>query len=503
MPLPSLPSVKTPYRPFFKLAVLAVGTACALPGQAQQSFATFADFEAAALAALNSESLTRLEFTANGWEGCLGQPWRIDAGWARWELTGYTRVLDFDAGMSVHSAQRRAGLDPDRIGGCGAQPSAAATPQQSSITPQSPWANQLTLWLTPQGFLELAEDNNATVAADNGGWTVSFTKTDGTVNYPFSGYFNAELLPERIETRIDNTVFGDMLVEAEFSDYRDFGGVRFPAHLVHKQGGFAVLDLMIDGVTPNTTASAEAPARPGGGPGGPGGGGGGQAPALPTGVSEVGPGIFVSHGAYQGVFVEFDGYSVVIDGLQSDARAAELIAQVKEAIPGKPIRYVITTHNHFDHASGLRAFVAEGATIITHNVNVDFFKEALSSPRTLQNPDPQALPVEVMGVGDMFVLSDETQQIQLHRLVGDTHADDMLIAYLPSIKAVVEADILQHWIGAQFGGNYEGGHPFLHLLADELDRLGLDYTQFIPVHRPPQPPFQGKAELMTAIGRTE
>lgn len=485
------------HRSLYRAMVLAAGAGLTFPAAAQQNFANFAEFEAAARAALQSQGLARLEFTASGWEACLGQPWRIDAGWARWELTGYRRVLDFDAGLSLHSTQRRAGLDPERIGGCGAQPNAAAAPQQGSITPQSPWANQLTLWLTPQGVLELAASNNATVASAGEGWTVTFSKMDGDVSYPFSAHFNAALLPERVETRIDNTVYGDMLVEAEFSDYRDFGGVMFPAHLVHKQGGYAVLDLSVDGVTPNTTASAEAPARPVGGPGG-----GGQAPAMPTGVVEVGPGIFVSHGAYQGVFVEFDGYSVVIDGLQSDARAAELIAQVKAAIPGKPIRYVIPTHNHFDHTAGLRAFAAEGATIITHNVNVEFFKEALANPRTLQNAAPTA-PVDVMGVGDFFALSDETQQIHLHRIQGDTHADDMLIAYLPTLKTIVEADILQPWISPQFGGNYAGGHPFLRLLADELERLELDYTQFIPVHRPPQPPFQPKAELMSAVGRTE
>jgi glyoxylase-like metal-dependent hydrolase (beta-lactamase superfamily II) len=500
------PSVATPTHCHFPfstshVALLLAAITLSPLSQAQQSFATFAEFDAAARAALRSEDLTRLEFTASGWEACLGQPWRIDDGWARWELTEYRRVLDFDAGLSVHSAQRRAGMDPERIGGCGAQPDAAAGPQQSSITPQSPLPNQLTLWLTPQGFLELAANNSATVTAEDGGWNVAFTKTEGDVNYPFTAHFNEDLLPERIETRIDNTVFGDMLVEAEFSEYRDFGGVMFPAHLVHKQGGFAVLDLEIDSVTPNTTASAEAPARAGAGPGG--GGGGGQGAAPPTGVVEVGPGIFVSHGAYQGVFVEFDGYSVVIDGLQNDARAAELIAQVKEAIPGKPIRYVIATHNHFDHTAGLRAFAAEGATIITHNINVDFFKNALANPRTLVSPATVTPPVDVMGVGDFFALSDETQQIHLHRLEGNTHADDMLIAYLPSIKAVVEADVLQPWISPQFGGNYEGGHPFLKLLADELERLGLDYTQFIPVHRPPQPPFQQKSELMRALGRAE
>lgn len=496
--LPVLP-VRVSIFPVARTLLLAAGVALALPVQAQQSFASFADFAAAARSALGSPEFAKLEFTAQGWEACLGQPWRIDAGWARWELRDYRRVLDFNAGMSVHTAQRRAGLDPERIGGCGAQPNATAAPQQSSVTPQSSLANQLTLWLTPQGFLKLAADHGAAVNAANGGWDVSFTESENGISYPFSGHFNADLLPEYIETRIDNTVFGDMLVEAEFTDYRDFNGVKFPGRLVHKQGGFAVLDLVIDGVTPNTTASAEAAARPAGGPGG---GGGAQAPALPTGVAEVAPGIFVSHGAYQSVFVEFDGYSVVIDGLQSDARAAEIIAQVKEAIPGKPIRYVIPTHNHFDHTAGLRAFAAEGATIITHNVNVDFFKEALSAPRTLTAaPVAAPPPPDVLGVGDFFALSDGKQHIHLHRIAGDTHADDMLIAYLPSIKTIVEADILQPWISPQFGGNYEGGHPFLRLLAAELDRLKLDYTQFIPVHRPPQPPFQLKQELMTAVGR--
>ncbi len=500
--MPLSPCAHASLRPIPKALLLAFGAALALPVSAQQNFASFADFEAAALAALGSTNVAKLEFTASGWEACLGQPWRIDAGWARWELTGYRRVVDFDAGRSVQSAQRRAGLDPERIGGCGAQPDANAGPQQSSITPQSPLATQLTMWLTPQGFLQLAENNAATVARADGGWSVSFNVTENGISYPFTGHFNAQLLPERIETRTDNTVFGDMLVEAEFSDYRDFNGVKFPGHLVHKQGGFAILDLTIDSVTPNTTASAEAPARPAG-PGG--GGGGGQAPALPTGVAEVGPGIFVSHGAYQSVFVEFDGYSVVIDGLQSDARAAELIAQVKETIPNKPIRYVITTHNHFDHASGLRAFANEGATIVTHNANVAFFKEALSASRTLNAPanapKPAPAPVDILGVGDFFALSDEKQEIHLHRIEGNSHADDMLIAYLPSIRTIVEADMLQPWISPQFGGNYAGGHPFLRLLASELDRLQLDYTQFIPVHRPPQPPLQSKEELMTAVGR--
>ena len=35
-----------------------------------------------------------------------------------------------------------------------------------------------------------------------------------------------------------NPVLGDMLVETTYTDYKDFGGVKFPRHIVQKQGGW-------------------------------------------------------------------------------------------------------------------------------------------------------------------------------------------------------------------------------------------------------------------------
>jgi glyoxylase-like metal-dependent hydrolase (beta-lactamase superfamily II) len=461
------------------------------PGFAQS--APFDEFREAATAAMGRD-VTRLELVGEGWEACMGQPWNINEGWARWELREYRRVIDYAETASYQTAMRRAGLDPDKLGGCGAQPNASPAPQQSSVTAASSWPNQLQIWLTPSGFLHLAQRHGAAVERDGDGFKVVIGVESDGIGYTLNGYYGGDHLLRRIETWIDDSVYGDMPFEAEFADYRDFDGLTFPASIAQKQGGYATLNLTIDAVVPDTDASAAPPPREGGGR--PAGG----APAADAEpYTEIGDGIYVMNGAYQGVVVEFDDFIAVVDGMQSDARSREIIALAKEAIPGKPIRYAVNTHAHFDHAYGLRDFIAEGATILTHETNVAFFEEALARPRTL-NPnavDTSELAVKVQGVGDHYVVSDGLgQRLELFKLDGSAHADDMLIAYLPSIGTIVESDLLQPWISPVFGGK---GHPYLVHLAGELERLGIDYRQFVPVHRPESPPLMTRQDLEDAV----
>lgn len=455
---------------------------------------TFSSLYQQAITAMGADDVSRVEFAGDGWEACLGQPWAIRDGWARWRITDYDRVIDYDTFNSYQTAQRQAGMDPDKLGGCGAQPDAAPQNQQSSVNGESAWEQQLQVYLTPLGFLALAREHNARV--DTGAQGLQVVIDDipvGDVHYRMVGEFGDDYLLDRVTTWIDNSVYGDMAFEAQFSDYREHDGFLFPAHIVQRQGGYATLDLAIETVTPNTDASAEPPPREGRGFRG------GQQADGPE-YEAIGDGVYALFGAYQSVIVEFADYTVVLDGLQSDQRARDIIRLAKEIAPGKPIGYVLTTHNHFDHASGLRQFVAEGATILTHESNAAFFEEALSTPRTLAPGETagNGMPVKVMGITDFFALDDGNQRVEIYKMNDSRHADDMLIAYLPGIKTIVEADLLQPWINPVFGG---GDHPFLVWLADELERLDLDYAQFVPVHTPPDPPLMTRADLLEAVGR--
>jgi glyoxylase-like metal-dependent hydrolase (beta-lactamase superfamily II) len=380
-------------------------------------------------------------------------------------------------------------------------------PQQSNISAASSWTQQLQIWLTPYGFIRLANENKPAVQRQaSGGRTVnviSFNVTRNSVEYRMRGYFNAENLPEKIETWLDDPVFGDMLVEAEFSGYRNFNGLQFPTRILHRQGGLGLFELTVDNVVPNSTAGPPAPAAAGprGGQGAGGGAGRGAAPAATAPAvpfTEMAPGVFVLDGAYQAVAVAFNDYSVVIDGMQNEARTMAVIEQTKKAIPGKPIRYVVVTHSHFDHVTGLREFIGEGATIITHEMNMKFFERALSTARTLNAAGDarKGAKPRFLAIGDRHVLTDKKQTIEFHRIRGHVHADDMIVAYIPSAKTIVESDLVQPWISPQFTST-----AYLTHLANELDRLKLGYESFVSIHRPAPPPVVTRDAFLAAIGR--
>jgi glyoxylase-like metal-dependent hydrolase (beta-lactamase superfamily II) len=54
------------------------------------------------------------------------------------------------------------------------------------------------------------------------------------------------------------------------------------------------------------------------------------------------------------VLVEFSDHVVIIEAPQGDERTAATMAAVKQLLPSKPIRYVVNTHQHFDHSGGDR-----------------------------------------------------------------------------------------------------------------------------------------------------
>lgn len=159
---------------------------------------------------------------------------------------------------------------------------------------------------------------------------------------------------------------------------------------------------------------------------------------------EIAPGTqHVVGGSHNSMIVEMKDYLIVFDAPVSDAQSKWTIDAAKAKYPNKPIKYLVLTHHHMDHAGGTRAYAAQGATIVAGAGTAAHYKKMLAAPAT-RNPDLPARDLsktEIVEVVGTRVLSDGTRQVQLYVIDGNPHADGLLIGYLPEAKLGFVTDI--------------------------------------------------------------
>jgi glyoxylase-like metal-dependent hydrolase (beta-lactamase superfamily II) len=220
-------------------------------------------------------------------------------------------------------------------------------------------------------------------------------------------------------------------------------------------------------------------------------------PPLPPAASEkLADGVYRITGGYVSLAVEFKDYVVVLEGGQSEARGLAVIAETKRLFPAKRIKYVVATHPHFDHASGLPPFVADGVTILCDDNAKYFIEQALWSPRTLVGDTlaKSKKKAKVEGVVEKLVLDDGTRRMELHHVDGLEHSDSMLIAYLPKERLLFTADF-----------RLPNGEPdpSLVTLRENVDRLQLDFDRVVMVHAPDPDRVVTREELLGSVKGTK
>jgi glyoxylase-like metal-dependent hydrolase (beta-lactamase superfamily II) len=471
------------------LAGLALATVWAWPATAQDAKTVIA----AASKAIGVDSLKTVQYSATGLDFALGQAPNASSPWPKFIEKSYSRSIDFETPASRVERVRLQGENPPRGGG--QQPIVGEQSQNQTVIvgAATPWVQQLEVWMMPHGFLRTAAVRSATLESKTvGGKRYQVVSFQGDNKAKVNGYLNDANLIERVETWIDNPFLGDMLFESIYSDYKDAGAAKFPMHIVQKQGGHPIFDLTLTEVKANAVVDIKAPQAPVA-----------AAPAnAPVQSEKLGDGVYLITGGYAVIAIDFKDHITLIESGQNEARALAVIAEAKRLFPNKPIKYVVNTHSHIDHSGGLRAFVAEGATIVTHDLNKAYLDKVLSQPHTL-NPDKAQTAGKkpmVEGVGEKKVLTDGVHTVELHHLQNFLHHDGMLIVYLPKEKVLLEADGYNPQ--APNATPPSPASPYSLSLLDNIQRLKLDVQRIVPVHYPADNRVTTMAELTRWVGRT-
>jgi glyoxylase-like metal-dependent hydrolase (beta-lactamase superfamily II) len=460
---------------------------------------------AAASKAMGVDNLNSITYSGTARNGAFGQSKAIGEPMGPvnvTQITMYTRTINFGQPSAPTALVSRATgpTQPPTVPGTPAPMPGVFNQNITGQQATTNWNQALNIWTTPWGFLKGAAANNATVR----GQTISFSpanlKSPSGQTYMVTGTLNNQNLVTKVETRVDNNVVGDLLVEFEYSNYQNMNGVQVPTTIVQKQAGMATFDAKISSATPNPPNLNELltppppPAR-GGGPGGPGAGG--PPPTPPAATTEMlGPGVFKITGNYTSLAIDMGDHILVIESGQSDQRGMAVMEAAKKAIPNKPIRFVVNSHPHFDHAGGLQAAIAEGATILTHRNNEQVMERLYSGPRTLTGDSLSKVTNRrqdvFQGVGDRDIRKGNNGKVvELHR-VPNEHSDGMLIVYLPTEKVLWSADVTVV--------NPNPGQLGVVRAANEtIEKLKLDYNSWIPAHPPnPDKPLT-KADVQAAV----
>jgi len=209
-------------------------------------------------------------------------------------------------------------------------------------------------------------------------------------------------------------------------------------------------------------------------------------------TTKLADGVFLLGGAtHNSVAIEFNNYITVFEAPLNEDRSLAVIEEVRKLIPNKPIRFVINTNQHFDHAGGLRTYAHIGATIITQFRNFDFYNHDFINyaPRTLK-PDMVSLwpPTEFAEgynyetVRENYVLSDGTRNLNIYYVNPLQKVEGMLMAYLPKERLLLEADLVDtnEALPATLSRDQQS-------FANAVRLLKLDPARIVPVHGKPIP----------------
>jgi len=272
--------------------------------------------------------------------------------------------------------------------------------------------------------------------------------------------------------------WGDTVMERRFSDYKNVNGVMIAHKVETYQGGNLAGEITLEAVSSDAVDSAifekpedatvndpfTAPSR---------------AP-RDLEVETLGDDVYFIANAAQGYNVIFvkqeDGILIIETPLYPQA-TRDVLRAIKAKFPDTPVKAAVPTHHHFDHSGGLYGLLEAGVPILTTPGNVEFVKSVGTADRRIGSDRGKASNISVSSFDGQISTGSGANRVELINVGPNPHAEEIVIAYIPSIKGVFVADIF-----SRRSDELPAANANQLAFADRLDALNLDIETFFPVH---------------------
>lgn len=153
---------------------------------------------------------------------------------------------------------------------------------------------------------------------------------------------------------------------------------------------------------------------------------------LPDDVAKIGENIYSygGYGEYYSMFIVTTDGVIAIESV--DSKHANGMVEAIKKVTNQPIKYLLHSHNHWDHASGGQVFKDAGAKTIAHVEAYEWMKA--NTGRDM------AIPDESWAGNRKDITLGETT-IELHFL-GMNHGLGMTVFLIPDQKVAYIADLV-------------------------------------------------------------
>lgn len=519
-----------------------VTAAQSLPVSYPPGYVDPAPILAAASKEIGEANLACITISGKGYSGAVGQAFEsaVNVDWPRGTLNNYTRTINFETRSIREEFDRDPGKNPASWKyGLGWQD---GTPTQKhahqtfvvsgnygwhidgaqspvAMSPEDVAIGQLEIWMNPHGFLKAARLPGANPKAV-WRWELGEMGRDGPTGIPPKMYvvsimingfrmdatINASNQIQRIHTTVAEPALGDFNYEHESTNQQSFGNIKFPTAFHSHQGwddnfgfdnvsaGHNAFGGTFADVKPNDCgAPIKVPENVR------------QAKFGPPQVTaeRLADGVYsLGGGPANSVAVEFKDFVAVFEAPTNEARSLAVIETIAKLMPNKPIRYLINSHQHFDHIGGIRAYLHIGATIVTQRKNIGFLNHDVLNYRartvapdmvTLWPPTELSEGYNYEAFNENYVITDGKRILQVYYVQPLRHVEGMAMAYLPLEGILMQANLFDTHEPPPMIPT-----PAMTTLYRQIRMLKLNVSTIAPVHGKPV----SMAAFLKAMGAT-
>jgi glyoxylase-like metal-dependent hydrolase (beta-lactamase superfamily II) len=200
-------------------------------------------------------------------------------------------------------------------------------------------------------------------------------------------------------------------------------------------------------------------------------------PPGPLRIEKVRGDLYMISGEGGNVAVYVTGEGVILVDDMFDRNHADILAQVK-SITDQPIRYVLNTHQHDDHAGGDLKMLPVAEVIAHQNVRANL--EHIKQPYYEDTPGtPIGLPRVTFS--DQFSVRLGGKEVRA-KYFGRGHTSGDVIVYFPELKAIHTGDLFLGRAGLNIYVDYAQGGSFFDWTKTLDGASQLDFDTIVPGH---------------------